>query len=356
MLMKQKNNNSSASVSRGKLQQATLAQVAKKAGVSISTVSRVVNGAPVKIASKTVLKVRKAVNELDYRTQSAGRTLRKGTTQIIAVLAANLSNPVMSAIASSIEHTLRQNGYVMLLCDTHENASIQDEYLREMEALRVRAVIIVVAVPSTKLDEFRKAGIPIIFVNRRDPINSNFPYVGIDNVAAGRDVADYCLAKGWHDIAVIHASLIYSAGRERLQGFLERFYQSINTINSVKKFGGEGLDHLLIGEHAMKELLDQRSRPNAVICLGDMLAYGAYKHASEIGLMIPNDLPLISFDDSPLNQWIAQWLSSVRIPYELIGDAVFLVLSKILNNPKKSKSSFTKKIEKIIPHELIIRS
>ncbi len=341
--------------SYGKHSHATLASVAKRAGVSIATVSRVVNGAPVKIAAQTVLAVRKAVADLDYRPQSAGRALRKGTTQIIAVLAANLGNPTMAAIASSIEHALRQNGYVMLLCDTHEQADIQDEYLREMEALRVRAVIMVVAVPSPKLDEFRQAGIPLVFVNRRDPVRSPFPYVGIDNAAAGRDVADYCLAKGWRDIAVIHASLVYSAGRERLQGFLERLQQAGGDMRPVRQFGSAGLDHLRIGEQAMQELLAQQMRPDAVICLSDLLAYGAYKQASGAGLAIPRDLTMISFDDGPLNQWIAQWLSAVRIPYELIGNAVISVLTAMLENPQDKTPRAQAAMDKIIPHQLIIR-
>ena len=353
--MKKNENDASSTILRDKSQHATLSQVAKRAGVSIATVSRVVNGTPVKIAPQTIIDVRKAVAELDYRTQSAGRALRKGTTQIVAVLAANLGNPVMSAIASSIEHSLRENGYVMLLCDTHEQANIQDEYLREMEALRVRAVIMVVAVPSPKLDEFRQAGIPLVFVNRRDPVCSSFPYVGIDNAAAGRDLADYCLAKGWLDIAVIHASLVYSAGRERLQGFLGRLHQSNKFLRPVRQFGSAGIDHLRIGEQAMRDLMDQPVRPNVVVCLSDMMAYGAYKHACDLGLSIPVDIPLISFDDGPLNEWIAQWLSAVRIPYELIGDAVISVLNVMLDNPKNPSPSVPKIVEKIIPHELIIR-
>ena len=355
MRMTQNESNASPALLRGKPQNVTLAQVAKMAGVSIATVSRVVNGAPVKIAPQTIVDVRKAVAELDYRPQSAGRALRKGTTQIIAVLAANLGNPAMAAIASSIEDALRQNGYVMLLCDTHEKADIQDEYLREMEALRVRAVIMVVAVPSPKLDEFRQAGIPLVFVNRRDPVRSRFPYVGIDNAAAGRDVADYCLSKGWRDIAVIHASLVYSAGRERLQGFMERLHQSTNPLQPVRRFGSAGLDHLRIGEQAMQDVLAQPARPDVVVCLSDLLAYGAYKQASGAGLAIPGDLAIISFDDGPLNQWIAQWLSAVRIPYELIGDAVISVLTSMLDSPNEASLRLKEPVDKIIPHQLIIR-
>jgi len=112
---------------------------------------------------------------------------------------------------------------------------------------------------------------------------------------------------------------------------------------------------LRIGEQAMQEVLAQPVRPDVVVCLSDLLAYGAYKQASGTGLAIPHDMTLISFDDGPLNQWIAQWLSAVRIPYELIGDAVMSVLTSMLDSPKEANCRSQETIDKIIPHQLIIR-
>ncbi|CAN1547909.1 PurR Transcriptional regulators [Rhabdaerophilaceae bacterium] len=332
---------------RKKSPSSDLAAVAARAGVSIATVSRVVNGAADKVAEKTADRVRKAVKELDYRPQSAGRALRSGTTRIIAVLVANLGNPIMAAIASSIEDALRREGYVMLLCDTHEKSEIQDEYLREMQALRVCAIVMAVAVPSARLDELRERGVPLVFVNRRDPVPSRFPYVGIDNRTAGQDVARHCLARGWRDLAVIHPSLAYSAQRERLEGFITGLAEAGLPEAQIRRYSCSGIDHLQIGQQAMTAMLADRPLPQALVCLSDPLAYGAYFAVTKAGLRIPQDLKMIGFDDGPLNHWIAQWLSAVRIPYELIGDAVYEAVYRQLIGEASP--------DQTIPHELIIR-
>ena len=199
---------------------ASLRMVARRAGVSIATASRVMNGLTVKVSDATLRRVRQAAAELDYRPQSVGRALRIGSSRIVGVLVANLGNPVMAAIAASVEHALRRRGYVMLLCDTHERPDIQDEYLREMEAQLACAVVMVVAVRSPRLDAIRRRGIPLIFINRRDPDGAASPYIGIDNAAAGRDVARHCLQRGWRAPGVIHASTRYGTMRERLAGFV----------------------------------------------------------------------------------------------------------------------------------------
>jgi LacI family transcriptional regulator len=321
--------------------------VAQRAGVSIATVSRVINGAPVKISEHTAVKVREAAAELDYRPQSAGRVLRQGTSRVVGLLAANLGNPVMAAIAASVEHALRQQGDVMLLADTHEQPDIQDEYLREMGAQLVRAIVMVVAVPSPKLDELRRRGTPLIFVNRRDPASAKSPYVGIDNIAAGRDVAAYCLRRGWRRPAVVHASIAYSAGKERLAGFLAGMTEGGVASAEIARHGRTGSDHLLIGDDAMAQMLSGAQRPRVVVCLSDLMAYGVYHRANEAGLKVPEDIAIISFDDGPLNAWITPWLSAIRAPYERFGTAVTQALDRIAQSEKAGDT--------LLPHALIIR-
>ncbi len=110
--------------------------VAARAGVSIATVSRVINGVANKASPATIVRVKEAIAALDYRPTSAGRALRQRTSRLVAVLAANLANPAMAAIAASAETALRDAGLVMVLCDTHDRPELQDEYLREMLASR----------------------------------------------------------------------------------------------------------------------------------------------------------------------------------------------------------------------------
>jgi LacI family transcriptional regulator len=326
---------------------ASLRMVAGRAGVSIATASRVMNGLTVKVSEKTLRRVRQAAAELDYQPQSVGRALRVGKSRIVGVLVANLGNPVMAAIAASVEHALRRRGYVMLLCDTHERPEIQDEYLREMEAQLACAVVMVVAVRSPRLDAMRRRGIPLLFINRRDPDDSASPYIGIDNIAAGRDVARHCIAREWRAPSVIHASSRYSTMRERLAGFLAGMAEGGVDRRAIARFTAPGLDHLRIGQDSMARLLSRTERPSAVVCLSDMLAYGAFHVAHGAGLNMPDEVAIVSFDDGPLNAWIAPWLSAVHTPYEQYGAAVVEALDKSARGESVGDT--------LLRHELLVR-
>ncbi len=120
----------------------SIVTVAAQAGVSIATVSRVMNGVAGGASPATAERVRQAAAALGYRPLSVGRTLRQKRSRLVALLAANLANPAMTAMAASIETALRRKGLVMVLCDTHDRPELQDEYLLEMRAQLVCATVL----------------------------------------------------------------------------------------------------------------------------------------------------------------------------------------------------------------------
>ena len=307
---------------------ASITTVAERAGVSIATVSRIVNGIAKKASPETVAKVQRAIAELGYRPVSVGRALRLRESRIVAVLAANLSNPTMAAIAASAESALRQAGYVMVLCDTHDRADLQDEYLLEMRALLVRGIVMLAAVSSPGLDDFVQAKEPILFVNRRGP-GSRTSFVGVDNKQAGSEVAAHLLKLGVTQTAVIHGSLGSSATAERLAGFLEAMASAGHRLAPHHVRTAEVSDHLMIGLNATRSLLEFGSPPHGLFCLSDLIAYGAHKALQEAGLSSPEEVRVIGFDDNPLNNWLAPWLTSVKVPYREYGTAILEGLETI---------------------------
>lgn len=327
---------------------ASIAAVAERAGVSIATVSRVVNGVPSKAGDETVRRVMEAVAALGYRPQSAGRALRQRESRVVGVLVANLGNPAMAAIAASIEQALRAAGFVMALCDTHEDPEIQDEYLAEMEAQLARGIVMVVAVPSPRLDALRAAGHPLIFVNRRDPADPGSAFVGIDDFAAGREMARTVLVRlGAVPTAMVHASLAFSAGALRAAGVEAGMREGGVDPATILRVPIDSRNHLEIGYRAMGALLARPVRPRLVICLADLLAYGAYRRALEEGVRVGEDIHFVSFDDNPLNAWVTPWLSSVRIPFETFGPAVVAALSELLATGRAET--------RLLPHRLVLR-
>lgn len=325
----------------------SITNVAERAGVSIATVSRIVNGVANKAGPDTVARVQRAIAELGYRPVSVGRALRSGESRLVALLAANLGNPAMAAIAASAETALREAGAVMVLCDTHDSPALQDEYLLEMRAQFVRGIVLLGAVPSPQLAACRAAGDPLVFVGRRPPDGPPAAFVGIDNAGAGREVADHFLARGMRDLALIHGPLQSSATLDRITAFRTRLAAAGAPLPAGRIATGDGIDHLAIGHTAMDRLIAAGTRPAGVFCSSDLIAYGAHRRLREAGIDVPADVVLVGFDDNPLNDWVAPWLTSVQVPYRAFGAAIVEALAAL--------SAGGTALRTILPHHFVVR-
>ena len=301
----------------------SISAVAAHAGVSIATVSRVVNGVANKASAPTVARVQASIATLGYRPTGAGRALRSGQSRMVAVLAANMANPTMPAIAAAAEVALRGAGYVMVLCDTHDRAELQDEYLLEMRAQYARGLVLLGAVDSPVLRDFVRSGETLVFVNRRSPVDApKQRYVGIDNRVAGCDVANWLAAQGLREVGLIHARLSSSATAERVQGFRATLGSHGIPLARAHVQTVADAEHLQIGYQSMAKLIALPRRPRAVFCTSDLIAYGAQRCLAEAGLQVGRDVLLVGFDDSPMNPWVAPWLNAVRVPYAEFGPAI----------------------------------
>ncbi len=301
---------------------AKLSEVAAAAGVSIATASRVLNGVPGKATAGTVARVREAAARLAYRPQAAARELRRGVADLVVLLAPNLANPTMATIAAAIETALRAERIGVMLCDTHDEAAVQDEALAASRALRPLATVLLGAVASPGLARQQADGARLLFVGRRSP-HGAAPFVGIDDRAAGRAVAEALRSAGCRRLGVVHGPLFSSATAGRVAGFREAAGAALAAADVL---GGEALDHLRTGAEAAAEWLRRGGPPDGIMCTSDLIALAAHRVLAAHGVLaapgggVP---PVIwGFDGSPLNRWVAPWLSSVALPYGAIGEAV----------------------------------
>jgi LacI family transcriptional regulator len=302
---------------------ASITEVAKQAGVSVATVSHVVNGKSGRVSATTAERVRQVITELGYRPSRAASALKSRRSRLLAVMVATASNPTMSAIAASIEAAARRRNLVMILVDTHEDPALQDDHLLEMQAQLVHGIALLAPVESEALAKIAAGDAPLVFVNRRPPTSLAAPYVGIDNRGAGAEVAGLLRDRKLLPSAVIHASMASSATAERVQGFEEAMAPGHVLARLGPAFSP---DHLEIGRCAMGQLLDLPTPPKSVFCTSDLIAYGAKRCCYERGVDVPRDIALIGFDDNPMNDWIAPWLTSVRVPYDEFGEAILQAL------------------------------
>lgn len=329
---------------------ASITAVARHAGVSIATVSRIMNGIVNKSSPATQLRVKAAVEELGYRPVTHGQSLRRGESRVVSIHAVNLANPTMAAIAASAETALREAGYTMVLCDTHDQPDLQDTTLLDMRAHMVRGYVLLGTIDSAQLAQFQNHREALLYVNRRPHGSSSTPddFVGIDNKAAGAAVAAYFKQRGLHHCGLIHGALHSPATSDRVEGYTGTLSETGQGLNPRHIFAGQGLNHLQIGYDGITDLLQKGVLPDALFCSSDLIAYGAHRRLSELDIQVPRDIVLMGFDDNPLNDWIAPWLNSVSVPYPKFGQAIVTGLEAVWNQGDRSA--------KILPFNIVERA
>jgi LacI family transcriptional regulator len=326
---------------------AGIGDVARKAGVSTSTVSRVLNGIVSRASAETAERVQRAAAELGYRPAHPGRALRTSRTRLVALLIPDMTNAFYAAIAKSIEGSLVRDDYAMILCNTGEDPDVQDAYLAEMQAHRVRGIALLGAVASPGLAAAMERNTPIVFVNRKAPGGKGI-FVGIDNYRAGFLVADHFVDQGYRDCAALHGPLLSPASRERFAGYRDRLAEC-----GVALAEGRALETQLTIEDGYRMagiLLTRDALPRAVFCGNDQIAYGLFRRCRELGLRVPQDVAVFGFDDNPLNDWLAPWLSTVHVPCREFGPAVSAALERLWAAP-----GLVQQNEVLLPYSIKIR-
>jgi LacI family transcriptional regulator len=303
---------------------ASISDVAADAGVSVSTVSRILNGIEGRATPETVARVNEAALRLDYRPALAARALRTNESRLVAVLIPNITSMFNAIVVSSIEAELARTGFSMILYHTRESAELQDQYLDEMHAHGVRAAVILGVIDSEGLRRARARGIRLVFTHRRPPAGIG-AFVGIDNHAAGRAVGEYFASQGYRDTIIIQGVSYSSTSRERVLGFSEVFAEHGIPFSAERI---HECDFTPMDAYRIAARVLVRGRlPRAVFCTNDQIAYGVMRRLRELDVETPGAVAVFGFDDNPLNEWLAPWLSTVSVPSDLFGPAVAELLA-----------------------------
>jgi len=319
----------------------TIRDVARLSGVSTATVSRFFSGKEGVLAANTIESVRNAAQALSYTPSEIGRSLRLARSNVVMMLVPDATNPFTADVAASVEQSLNGLGLSMVLANASENADRQDRLLADAEGLRARAVILQGAIDTPRLRAMAVRHKNLIFVNRRPAKDISAPYVGIDNYAAGVAVGRYFSERGYDNCVAIHGPRPLSGSIERLEGFLAGLGNS-----SVLQLGSSY--KMEAGYQQALSFLSDRSRRYSVFCGNDMIAYGVYRAAAEMNIRVPEDLVIFGFDDNRLNEWLAPWLTTVKVPAFDFGPAV----AALIDQPSAGK--WDRSV--ILPFKLQIRS
>ncbi|MGC5051492.1 LacI family DNA-binding transcriptional regulator [Micromonospora sp. DT48] len=312
-------------------ERATLADVARRAGLSKTAASMVLNGREgTRLSAEAHQRVFAAAEELGYRPNVAARSLRTRKTATIAFVSDIVATTRFAGglIRGALD-AARERDHALLITETQGDPTFERYAIEAILDRQVDGVVYAamatrrLAVPPAIL------GGPVVLLNATSP--EPLPCVLPDDEGAGAAAAEALLASGHRDrIALIGRNLekeqdpeVSLAADARLRG-IRATLAAAGVSLLEESFCPEWLpEH---GHNAMRELLEHPTRPTAVICMNDRLAFGAYQALGEAGLTIPDDLSVISFDDDPIAAWLRPGLSTAALPHEQMGRRAVEVL------------------------------
>lgn len=324
---------------------ATINDVAQKAGVSVATVSRVINGNS-KVSPETVKKVKQAIAELNYRPNLLGRALRKTKSERILVLLPNISNPFYAEIVKGIEDVANKNGYSIMLCNTDSDLQREKKYIKMLKShLADGAIIMASEMTCEELTELARE-IPIVQCCEYK-VGLPITHVSIDNEMAAYKAVNHLIGLGHKKIAFIGAKNQFLSSALRKEGYIRALTEAGIEFNPA--YCGYGNYSYKSGFRAMKQLLALDPRPTAVFCISDMMAIGAIRSAMEENLRVPEDLAVCGFDNIYFSRMFKPTLTTVSQPMYDLGCMAMEVLTNIIEDKG------TETMHYIMEHELIIR-
>lgn len=321
----------------------SIKDVARAAGVSIASVSRVINDGTGNVSPATRQKVEKAIADLNYSPNWIGQALRGQTNNTYAMVISSIQNNFFSAVAWEIERRLNDVGAAMLLFNSNENTALQDRCLEEIRSRQVAGVFLLCAVDSPRLRALAPQT-PVVFINRRLAAMPDTPFVGIDDRAAAAELARAILREHQGRLALIHGPQSSATSAARLAGFRDTLAAAGRPVAPADE--AEAALSMESGYACAVRLLAP-DRYTAVICGNDQIAYGVYRRCRELGLDVPGDIAIYGFDDNPLNQWLAPWLNTVRVPHVDYAEAAIATM--------RALSAGETPGDRILPYDLVLR-
>ncbi len=307
---------------------ATIRDVALRAGVSISTVSRVINPKDSsQMRDTTRERVVDAMAALDYTPVKAARDLRRRRTHVVALLVPDISNPFFSLLARGVEAAGFKVGYSTLICDTNNSGDEERQYMSVLLRQNVDGVILVpVGKPDrASLERLDRSNIPVVTADRRVP---GIPHVEADNAGGSRNLAKSLVSLGYRRIAYLGGPQEVSTAEDRLQGFLEGLAEGGAAPAAVRRGDFTYDSGVSLGTEVLEE-----KRLDAVVAGNDLMAIGVLHAAIAAGRRVPEDLGVAGFDDIQWAALVRPRLTTVRVPFLEIGQcAARALVARILSH------------------------
>lgn len=296
----------------------TLLSISEKTGYSISTVSRVLSGKgrQYRIGQNTIDYITEVARSCNYTPNMIAQSLRTNKTNTIGLTVPNIDNPFFSTLAAVIINQFKSRGYNILLTDTMENEDNENQALNSYVSRNVDGIIAVpVGVSPQNLEEVAK-GIPVVLIDRYFE-DTSLPYVCTDNYAGGYMATEYLINKGYRNILAIQGVKTSMPNKERLRGFMQALHDHQDMgVRGNASGNSFSVDN---GYHEALAVLRGNDSPDAIFAFSTTILLGVIKAVKELGLKIPEDVALISFDNNRFLDYFDPAITRVEQPVNAIG-------------------------------------
>jgi LacI family transcriptional regulator len=302
--------------------------VAERAGISITTVSHVVNGTRF-VSEKVRDRVTRVMEELGYQPNVLARGLRRGESSTIGLIVPDVTNPYFAEIARSVEDACAERGYGVILCNSDGRPERQEQAVDVLASNRVGGLVLVnVGMTRREASLFEGLAIPMVMLDREIP---GFPVdsIQIDNARGGRQATEHLLGLGHRRIACLAGSSRISPSGDRVDGYRQALEEAGLKVDPALILSGDFTPES--GHVCACELMERDlPMPTALFSCNDLMAFGAITAFAEKGLKVPDDISVVGFDDIRLASYFNPTLSTVAQPRQEMGQmAVEILLDRM---------------------------
>jgi LacI family transcriptional regulator len=297
----------------------SIRDVAARAGVSVATVSNVLNRPDI-VARPTRDRVNASIRELGFVRNESARQLRAGRSRTIGLVVLDVANPFFTDLARGVEDEANKAGLSVILCNSDDQERKEKRYLELLEEHRVQGVLITPVVGAgTQLGRLQRRGTPVVLVDSRSPTRGQCS-VAVDDVLGGDLAVSHLLAGG-------HQHIAFVAGPQTIRQVADRHEGALQALQRAGRGAGDlrmidvGALNVAAGQKAGAEIAARPAadRPSAVFCTNDLIALGVLQEMTRHRIRVPEDISIVGYDDIDFAAAAAVPLTSVRQPRQQLG-------------------------------------
>lgn len=328
------------------MRKATIRDVAERAGVSTATVSRALSGSR-PVSDELAKTIRRAADDLGYSGNIIASSLRRSRTDTVGMVVPSIANPFFTSLVVNVEHVLSQRGLQLFLCDSRSDPDVEAQRLRSLVSRQVDGIIISPCHGERSAEAVRVSAkaLPVVQLDRF-ALDTHTDWVGVDDDAAQALVMDHLAAQGVRTAAFISSELTNSSTELRRAGFFRHAERTgIETREEWTLLGDYSIDW---GRESSRVLLQNTSRPDAVVCADDLIALGVLQSCHGLGLSVPNDIMVTGFDDIPFSALSNPPLTTIRQPQERIAAEAARLLDHAMSSTATGAAHIALKPELVV--------